>query len=72
MSSLEQNILEALKPRGVRERIKLKFSKGFTASQILNRLPLKTQKELKENVMEKYTKDDKNKLNDILETFSNK
>lgn len=48
MSSLGQNILKALQPRGVRERIKLKLSKGFTATQILNRLPLNTQTELKE------------------------
>jgi len=48
MSSLGQKILEALQPRGVRERIKLKLSKGFTASQILNRLPLNTQTKLKE------------------------
>jgi membrane protein required for colicin V production len=40
--------------------------------KLLENIQIQTQKELKENVMEKYTKDDKNKLNDILETFSNK
>jgi hypothetical protein len=29
-------------------------------------------KKIKEDAMEKYTEDDKNKLNDLLETFSNK
>jgi len=40
--------------------------------KLLDNIKILTKKELKEDAMEKYTEDDKNKLNDILETFSNK
>jgi uncharacterized membrane protein required for colicin V production len=40
--------------------------------ELLDNIKILTKKELKEDAMEKYTEDDKNKLNDILETFSNK
>ena len=40
--------------------------------KLLDDIKILTKKELKEDAMEKYTEDDKNKLNDILETFSNK
>jgi membrane protein required for colicin V production len=39
---------------------------------LMNNIKILPKKELKENAMEKYTDDDKNKLNDILETLSNK
>jgi hypothetical protein len=41
-------------------------------NKLLDNIKTLTKKELKEDAMEKYTEDDKNKLNDILETFSNK
>jgi membrane protein required for colicin V production len=40
--------------------------------KLLDDIKILTKKELKEGAMEKYTEDDKNKLKDILETFSNK
>lgn len=40
--------------------------------ELLDNINILTKKELKEEAMEKYTEEDKNKLNDILETFSNK
>tara|TARA_B110000438_G_scaffold95477_1_gene94742 strand:+ start:1943 stop:2677 length:735 start_codon:yes stop_codon:yes gene_type:complete len=40
--------------------------------ELLDNIKILTKKELKEEAMEKYTEEDKNKLNDILETFSNK
>ena len=40
--------------------------------ELLDNIKILTKKELKEEAMEKYTDEDKNKLNDILETFSNK
>ena len=40
--------------------------------ELLDNIKILTKKELKEEEMEKYTEEDKNKLNDILETFSNK
>jgi len=40
--------------------------------KLLDDIKILTKKELKEGAMEKYTEDDKNKLNDILETFYNK
>jgi len=40
--------------------------------ELLDNIKILTKKELKEDAMEKYTEDDKNKLNDILKTFSNK
>ena len=40
--------------------------------ELLDNINILTKKELKEDAMEKYTEEDKNKLNDILETFSNK
>ena len=40
--------------------------------KLLDNIKILTKKELKEEAMEKYTEEDKNKLNDILETFSNK
>ena len=40
--------------------------------ELLHNIKILTKKELKEEAMEKYTEEDKNKLNDILETFSNK
>ena len=40
--------------------------------ELLDNFNILTKKELKEEAMEKYTEEDKNKLNDILETFSNK
>ena len=39
--------------------------------ELLDNINILTKKELKEEAMEKYTEEDKNKLNDILETFSN-
>ena len=40
--------------------------------ELLDNINILTKKELKEEAMEKYTEEDKNKLNDILEKFSNK
>ena len=40
--------------------------------ELLDNVNILTKKEQKEEAMEKYTEEDKNKLNDILETFSNK
>ena len=40
--------------------------------ELLDNIKILTKKELKEEAMEKYTEEDKDKLNDILETFSNK
>ena len=40
--------------------------------ELLDNINILTKKELKEEAMEKYTEEDKNKLNDILETFSTK
>lgn len=42
----KQHILTALTVRGIRERVRLKISKGFTTVQILHRLPASVQASL--------------------------
>jgi len=48
IAGLHQAIVEALRPSGIRERLKRRFSGGLTAIQVLERLPLEMQFALQE------------------------
>ncbi len=42
MASLEEAVRDAVLPRSLRERVRLRWSGGWTASQVLERLPVGT------------------------------
>lgn len=46
MGSLEDDVLAALQPRGLRERARVALSDGYTAAQVVARLPQGRQEAL--------------------------